>query len=55
MTQRSDNGDSSRLTRAQIVESVDKSLARLGTDYVDLLQLHWCDRTAAASWLQDLL
>jgi len=27
-----------------IVTSVDKSLERLGTDYIDLLQIHWPDR-----------
>ncbi len=36
----------SRLTRRQILRSVDESLSRLGTDYVDLLQLHWPDRYA---------
>ncbi|KAF8062037.1 tas [Scenedesmus sp. PABB004] len=39
-----DGADVVRVTRAQIAESVDKSLARLGTDYVDLLQIHWPDR-----------
>jgi aryl-alcohol dehydrogenase-like predicted oxidoreductase len=29
------------LTKDQIIDSVDASLERLGTDYVDLLQLHW--------------
>jgi aryl-alcohol dehydrogenase-like predicted oxidoreductase len=29
------------LTKDQIVDSVDASLARFGTDYIDLLQLHW--------------
>lgn len=32
------------LTRQQIVDSVDESLKRLGTDYIDLLQLHWPGR-----------
>jgi aryl-alcohol dehydrogenase-like predicted oxidoreductase len=32
------------VSAAQIRESVDASLARLGTGYVDLLQLHWPDR-----------
>lgn len=32
------------LTSEQIVDSVDASLKRLGTDYIDLLQLHWPDR-----------
>jgi aryl-alcohol dehydrogenase-like predicted oxidoreductase len=36
----------SRLTEEQILHSVDESLSRLGTDYVDLLQLHWPDRYA---------
>lgn len=30
-----------RVTPDQIEESVNKSLERLGTDYVDLLQIHW--------------
>lgn len=34
------------LTRQQILDSVDESLKRLGTDYIDLLQLHWPGRYA---------
>jgi len=33
-----------KLTREQILESVDSSLKRLGVDHIDLLQLHWPDR-----------
>jgi aryl-alcohol dehydrogenase-like predicted oxidoreductase len=43
---RKDPDTPSRLTRGQILRSVDESLKRLGTDYVDLLQLHWPDRYA---------
>merc|ERR1719163_1597947 len=33
-----DSGEGTRLTKEQIHESVDKSLKRLGTDHIDLLQ-----------------
>jgi len=39
-----DDGCTTRLTEAQMRESVDKSLGRLGTEYLDVLQLHWPDR-----------
>jgi len=38
------DGGPVRLTAAQINEAVEGSLKRLGTDYIDLLQLHWPDR-----------
>lgn len=38
------DGRPSRLVRADIKDAIDKSLARLGTDHVDLYQIHWPDR-----------
>ncbi len=39
------NGEGgTRVRRNDIIQSVDGSLERLGTDYIDLLQIHWPDR-----------
>jgi len=37
-------GKGSRVSREDILTSVDYSLERLGTTYIDLLQIHWPDR-----------
>jgi aryl-alcohol dehydrogenase-like predicted oxidoreductase len=37
-------GSDRRLDRANIVAAVDGSLRRLGTDYIDLYQVHWPER-----------
>lgn len=39
-------GDERKVDRKNIREAVDGILQRLGTDYIDLLQIHWPDRYA---------
>ena len=49
------NGDETRITAKQVEESVNGSLQRLGTDYIDLLQvsLHFC--SSIVLWLSPSL
>jgi aryl-alcohol dehydrogenase-like predicted oxidoreductase len=39
-----ENGEGTRVTKEQVMYAVDAQLKRLGTDYIDLLQIHWPDR-----------
>jgi aryl-alcohol dehydrogenase-like predicted oxidoreductase len=36
-----------RVSKKQINESVESSLRSLKTDYIDLLQIHWCGKQPA--------
>ena len=43
-------GEHRCLDRANIVQAVDDSLRRLGTDCIDLYQLHWPERPVTTLW-----
>lgn len=50
-----DSGQETRVRKSDIVESVDKSLRRLGTDYIDVLQVMFfmkiCECEAGSSMI----
>jgi aryl-alcohol dehydrogenase-like predicted oxidoreductase len=42
-------GENRKLDRANILRAADDSLRRLGTDYIDLYQLHWPERAVTTN------
>lgn len=47
-------GGNNRLDRRNILQAVDDSLKRLRTDYIDLYQVHWPDRTVPSFGVRGL-